>query len=288
MKQLSLVILFLGLFTVLSAQNSSNKLSNWKDYFSYHSNTQIATGGDRIYCANSNTIFYLQTSDMSYHYLNKCNKLSDVGITAIACDSSGTLLIVGYENGNIDIVKDDQVKNIVDLKSKLISSKKTINNIAIYNNKAFLATSFGVIVVNIEENQIDDTYILNSTGQFNSVNKLFIDKSTATIYAATNNGVCYAKVGTLNLADFSNWSKIVETANWKYKAICFYNGTIYFDKYDQTNNQPKDSLFSYKDGVMKLFPKQFINLSELRVIKDKMYIISLNEVSEYDKNETIK
>ena len=288
MKQFSLVILFFGFSNFLWAQNSTNKLSDWKDYFSYHSNNQIATGGDRIYCANNNSIFYLQTSDMTYRYLNKCNKLSDVGITAIACDSTGSLLIVGYENGNIDIVKDDQVKNIVDLKSKLISSKKSINNIVLYANKAFLATSFGIVVLNIDLNQIDDTYILNSSGQFNSVNNLFIDKSTSTIYAATNNGICYATIGSSNLADYSNWVKIAETEHCNYKAICVYNGTLYFDKFDQPKDQPKDSLFSYKNGVLKVFSKNFNNLRKLRVIKEKLYIISANEVVVYDKNETLK
>jgi len=284
MKYFALIICFIGFsFSSYSQETITNK-SDWNEYFSFHTNKVLAFSKNRIYCANANAIFYLQKSDMSLHTLSKCNFLSDAGISTIACNNSGSILIVGYDNGNIDVIKDDQTINVVDLKSKLISSKKTINSVVFLSNKAFIATGFGIIVLNVDNAQLEDTYILSSAGKFVGVNRLYADTISKTIYAATNEGACYAQYGKQNLADFSNWTKLVAFNNTVCKTICYFDSTIYVDKYVKSI----DSIYGYKKGIVSPFKKQYSNLKELHVFNDNLMVITSVKVETYDKQLLLK
>lgn len=270
-------------FSSFSQETTSHK-SDWNGYFSFHTNTKLAYSTNRIYCANANAIFYLQKSDMSLHTLSKCNFLSDAGISTIACNTSGNVLIVGYDNGNIDLIKNDQTINIVDLKSKLISSKKTINSIVFLLNKAFIATSFGIVVLNIDNAQLEDTYILNSTGKFVGVNRLYADTSSNNIYVATNEGACFAQYGKQNLADFSNWTKLAPFNNSVCKSICYFDSTIYVTK----SANSIDSLYQYKKSILNPFKKQYTVIKELHVFNDNVMIVAQNKIEAYDKQMLLK
>src|ERR1035437_8531429 len=150
------LLLYLFVFCAeIYSQNVTNKSSDWIDFFSYHSNFKIVNTPDRIYSANNNAVFYVQKSDLSLHHISKINGLSDAGISSIACDQTGAYVIIGYNNGNIDIINNGQTTNIVDLKTKLISSKKNINSISFLSNKAFLTTPFGIVVLDYIKAQLE-------------------------------------------------------------------------------------------------------------------------------------
>jgi hypothetical protein len=275
------------MFTVsinLYSQEISNKSSDWIEYFSYHNNSQLANSPNKIFIASKNAIFYLQRSDLSIHRFSKINGLSDVGISTIACDPTGAYLIIGYDNGNIDIVNNGQTTNIVDLKTKLISSKKSINCISFLSKKAFLATPFGIVVLDYQKAQLEDTYILSSTGQFVGINKLFADTTTSTIYAATQKGVSFAKFGSSNLADFNNWTKIASLGDSSYNAVCFFNQKLYINR----NSYARDSLYVYENGSKSLFKKQYSLFQKLNVSNNKLIIVSALKIDAFDTNLLLK
>ena len=284
MKQFSIFFFLLGCWFVSGASDTTSTASNWKEYYSFHTNFQIASVGDRIYSANSNAIFYLEKSDMSLHHLSKNNGLSDVGITSIAADPTGTYLIVGYANGNIDIIKNKQITNIIDLKSKLMSCNKTINHIVFLSNKAFLATSFGIIVLDYEKAQLEDTYILSPTSDYVSVNKLYSDTTTKNIYAATNKGVFVAKYGQSNLADYNNWTKITAFGSDACNAICYFENSLFVNKIAQGI----DSFYVYKNGVKELFKKQYASLRYIHTFGDKIILIGTSIIDIYDTKMLLK
>jgi len=284
MKYFALIICILGVRFLSYSQETTTNKSDWKDYFSYHTNKNIAYSKDRIYCANANAIYYLQKSDMSIHTLSKCNFLSDAGISTIACNTSGNILVVGYDNGNIDLIKNDQTINILDLKSKLISSNKSINSIVFLSNKAFIATGFGIVVLNVDNAQLEDTYILSTVGKFIGVNMLYADTSKNTIYAATNDGVCYGEYGKQNLADFTYWTKISELSNTTCKMISYFDSTIYIVK----NVNSTDSILTYKNGKLNQFKKQYSTLKSIQSIDNKLLIICTDKIETYDKSLLLK
>jgi hypothetical protein len=284
MKQFLFLIFLLWSNLLLWAQDSTSKKSDWNEYYSFHANMQIADAGNRIYSANSNAIFYLQKSDNTLHHLSKNNGLSDVGITSIAADPTGVYLIVGYENGNVDIIKNNQTTNIVDIKSKLMSSKKSINHIVFLSNKAFLATGFGIVVLDYINAQLVDTYILSPIGEYVGVNRLFADSMSSSIYAATMKGVFSAKYGLSNLADNNNWTKYTAFGNDECNAICYFDSSLYVNKI----NSGIDSFFVYKNGVKALFKTQYRSLRYLHSYKDKIVIIGTSRIDVFDSKLLLK
>ena len=69
-----------------------------------------------MYAATPYSVFSVEFSDNSLHRYSKINGLSGTGVNAIAFDSSTGKLIIGYSNGDIDVLKNDLVKNINALK----------------------------------------------------------------------------------------------------------------------------------------------------------------------------
>ena len=284
MKKLLVLIFLIACNVVLWAQDSSSKSSDWNEYYSFHNNFQITTDNDRIYSANPNAIFYIQKSENTLHHLSKNNGLSDVGITSFAVDPSGLYLIVGYGNGNIDIVFNGHTTNIIDLKSRLMSCKKNINSITFLSNKAFLATSFGIIVLDYQKAQLEDTYFLSAKGEYIVVNKLYSDTSTKYIYAATMSGVYYCKYGQSNLADFNNWTTIPAFVNIACNSICYFDSTLYIN----TLTNGIDSFFIYKNGIKTLFKKQYKSFRNIHAYQDKLLIIGTSLIEVYDNKLLLK
>ena len=52
--------------------------------------------------------------------LNKITGLSDVGVAAMNYDSENNIIIISYHNTNIDLIKNDEIVNIADIKDKFI------------------------------------------------------------------------------------------------------------------------------------------------------------------------
>ena len=68
------------------------------------------------------------------------------------------ILIIAYANGQIDLLSGNQITNINDIfRNESISSSKRINNIVINGDEAYLSTDFGVVVLNLKTNLINDT-----------------------------------------------------------------------------------------------------------------------------------
>ncbi|HIE15446.1 MAG TPA: T9SS type A sorting domain-containing protein, partial [Bacteroidales bacterium] len=103
---------------------------------------------------------------------------------------------------------------------------KTINKIFILNSYAYLATGFGIVKINLERKEIDDTYYIGTNASYINVHDITFDGSY--FYAATENGI-YKTNGSSNLADFNNWIKItyIPSYNEDYTHVIFYNNAIY-------------------------------------------------------------
>jgi len=179
---------------------SQGTLGEWKDYLSYSNALKVDASGDKIYCATEGGLFYLDTDDNS---LNKITNLSDFGIQTIAYSSENNLLLVAYSNSNIDILKDGDVINLSDIKRKLITADKTINNITFHGSEAYLSCGFGIVVVNLDKAEIKDTYFIGDDGGQQAVYDVAVFQGM--IYAATEKGILKAPESGANLLDYTSW-----------------------------------------------------------------------------------
>ena len=126
----------------------------------YNEGKQITEAGSRIYCGTYSGLFYFDREFNTVNIITKSDGLSDQEINAINYSEEREMLIIGYANTNIDIIEGEDIFNIPDIKRKQITAKKTINNILIINELAYLSCGFGIVVLNIDKKEIKETYLI--------------------------------------------------------------------------------------------------------------------------------
>ncbi len=210
-------------------------IGHWKDYLSYNSASYITEAENKIYCVANGGLFYINKNDETINRLSKITGLSDVGIKQVAYSYELDIVIITYKNCNVDLLKNNHIINISDIKRKEITGIKSINNITIRKNIAYLSTSIGLILVDLENEEIKDTYNLGDASSAYKINGCaFLGDS---IITATSQGLFYANVNDPNLSDYSSWSVFqAQTNEETYDNIVYGNGNINGDYWYETRS----------------------------------------------------
>ena len=112
------ILFMLFLLTGATGQEVSPfGLGTWRTYFPEGEYIEMANGSESIIVANpfQLTLYYPDTEEVLV--LNKENGLSDVGIVKVAYMATQDAVIVGYQNGNVDIVTPDKTHNLPGIKN---------------------------------------------------------------------------------------------------------------------------------------------------------------------------
>lgn len=257
----SLFILLL-ISAVLSAKAQYN-IGSWQDHLPYNNAFSICQYNQNIYLATENGLFVKENTNNSLRKLNKTNGLSDVGITAV--ENNENQLVIGYLNGNIDVIDKTDIHNIPLLKNEAILGEKKINNININNEIAYLSCSFGILEMNLPEKEISNTYWLNAS-QSLAVNEIAFFQNQ--LFAATDSGLFFANQND-NLIDFHSWNVKSFTIGKKIIALAAKDSTLFY--------QTADSLYSYPERFEAI---AIANSSVITIAQEKLYLLSPTVVFE--------
>ena len=200
MKRLALILLLIAQLSIFNSQLSIAQIGTWRAYMSYYEPQQIVkAGANTLFVRASNSLYSYNLNDHSITTFDNVNTLSDTYISMIAWNQKVKRLMVVYESTNIDLLDlDGDVTNISSYYSKSMTKDKTVNNIYIYNEFAYLCTGFGIVKINMDRAEISESYILDQ-----NINAIVIDNKT--IYARNKQGVVYKATLTDNLIDKTNW-----------------------------------------------------------------------------------
>tara|TARA_B110000003_G_scaffold234164_1_gene237768 strand:+ start:9645 stop:11828 length:2184 start_codon:yes stop_codon:yes gene_type:complete len=175
----------------------------WKDYQSYTNTSYITQAKSKIYCVTNGGLFYLNRYDNTLNRLSKVTGLSDIGVKKIAYYDSSETTIITYENCNIDLIKEGRIINISDIKRKEIIGNKLINNITIKKGIAYLSCTFGLVLLDLEKEEIKDTYRIGENGNFVGINSCAFNEQN--IFVASEDGIYSADIHSTSLFDFNSW-----------------------------------------------------------------------------------
>ncbi|MBT4881456.1 MAG: hypothetical protein HON40_02780 [Flavobacteriales bacterium] len=175
----------------------------WKDYQSYTNTSYITQAKSKIYCVTNGGLFYLNRDDNTLNRLSKVTGLSDIGVKKIAYYDSSETTIITYENCNIDLIKEGRIINISDIKRKEIIGNKLINNITIKKGIAYLSCTFGLVLLDLEKEEIKDTYRIGENGNFVGINSCAFNEQN--IFVASEDGIYSADIHSTSLFDFNSW-----------------------------------------------------------------------------------
>lgn len=180
------------------------EIGSWRDYLPYSRINTIEDAGDRVYAATPYSILEVVKEDNSITRLSKVEGLTETGITAMAYHEATNTLLIGYQNGNMDfIIDNNRIINVADILRANIISDKGINNFSFYNNEAFISCGFGIVHYDLERMEVRDTYIIGDAGSYQSVNDLTVFKDT--IFAATDEGIKKVAYSDPNLTYYARW-----------------------------------------------------------------------------------
>jgi hypothetical protein len=237
--QLTLCFLFFSFY--LKAQNDV-PIGTWRMHLSYNSINTIAVGSDKVFGAAENSVMVLDKTDNSLDTYSKLNGLTGAGISFINYNQSSDQLLIAYKDGNLDIVKGNTVINFDRLKnSNEITGSKKINHIMFQNTFAYMAADYGVVVFDLNRNEVKETWRdLSVIGSNLKILQSVV--SGDSIFLATEKGVLIGNLNS-NLLDYSNWKRFdVGDFAGSIQSISTFNGRVYA----AVNS---NGIYNYNDGI---------------------------------------
>jgi len=227
---------------------SQVETGSWRLHTATMRALDIAQDDEFVYTAYENGLmkYHLATNEKTL--LNKMNGLSDILLSCIYYDTIDQALYIGYKNGNIDKVSGNTVINIPAIKLASISGSKKINRFYRYGTTVYVATDFGVVLVNPLKNEIKDTYYpTNSAAPI-----VDIEIKDQQILALSPSKLFIGNIGDVLLPSPQGWTqdnRVPTVFNSTYAAIEKVNEEVFVLQ--------KTNAFG-NDTILKLTPTEFV------------------------------
>lgn len=198
---------------------TAQTIGSWQVYPAYSVCTYNIPVGSRIYALMESKLMAYDTEDESITTFDWTKQLNDVAIDFIRYNAEAQRIIIIYDNGNIDLLStqdDADVINLPQLKNSTLQNKG-VNNVQVSGSKAYVCTGFGIIVIDMSQGIILETYQLDLNVQSCAV-------SDKMIFAGTSTGMWTGKL-TDNLQDKNFWNHV--NTNYKAPFMEYFAGCIW-------------------------------------------------------------
>ena len=258
MRKITLILL---LFRVALCIEAQRPVGSWSDHLSYNSARNIAVSPSVIYASTGSALMLYDRNTGELSRLTRVQGLSETGISCIAWSSQENALIVAYSSTNIDIISNQVVTNLPDIKLKYIPGNKQIYRIKTRGKYAYLASSFGIVVVDISKGEIFDTWKPGDESGIPAIYDLAF--TSGRVYAATQAGVYYAPIDDPGLSYFGNWTLVtgMPVPQGSYNAIISSQDKIYVNHTTEFNTT--DSVFVLDGGISLFFTQSGTTVTSL-------------------------
>ena len=203
MKKSIYILVFFISHLLFSQQ--TNQL--WKGYFSYNEIVDVESASGKVFAGTQNLIFSkaLNTSDLTIY--NSVTGFKPESITTIHHSDAFNKTIAGNSNGLILILNGDgSISSKVDIIEDVPvpPNKKKINDFYEHNGRLYIATDYGISVLNLATSEFVITYFIGTSGEETEVLQTTVLGDE--IYAVTRNfGIRKGNLTNPNLFDFSQW-----------------------------------------------------------------------------------
>jgi ligand-binding sensor domain-containing protein len=231
-KWIYILIGCIGLLKPVDAQLQLGPIGTWRAHFSNESIQQVIKG-DQLYVVAANQIIQIDAKK-EITYLNTTNGLHAIGIRKIAWHPIENQLVIAYKNSRIDIVEGDQITLIDDIQNSNLYADKTINDLIVFNNNAYLSCNFGIVVIDLLKKEIKSTIFPNNNRQTVKVFQTLMYQNK--LFALSENGIWF------NTLDQNNaWMQEDSLGITGIKNMFVFKNQLYF------NNQQK--IYPYKSNI---------------------------------------
>lgn len=192
----------------------------WRSHLPYNSGIGIATDGSNLFTITTQSFFTYKgiNNNGGPTAYSKVDGMSGVGMKCVGYDATTSTTVLVYEDGNIDLFKEDEntFYNIPDFKIKSISGNKSVYSVYTENGTAYIATSIGILVINLATHDITENY------QFVISNQIipayaFVGRGDQ-FYTITPGGIYKADKANPQLQNFQVWTQVDTISTIRYMA----------------------------------------------------------------------
>lgn len=247
MKRYILLIFIVLGYVFASAQVP---VGSFRSHIAMHGFFSVAADDNTLYAASANGLMLLDkasthTDDFDISEWSKVDGLSDIDIVSIYHDDFFNSLIICYLDGNIDLIRNDKLINIRDVMDKSISASKQIQNCRFYEGKAYMVYPFGVVILDLEQLIITDTWFTKRENE--QLTATDITKNSQRYYISTTEGVFSIQNSSPMLSDFGQWTE--ESAmNVSYLAVVSNNVFAIKKASENVENEHDTLMMRTSDG----------------------------------------
>ena len=280
MRKLAAILFVLFTTSLVFATNLQEE---WDTHFSYYNTKRVCATENKVFGIANNHLYSITKEDGVIDTYTKIDGFSENEVKDIQYSKEYKSLFIVYTNSNIDILDSrGDIYNIPDLYQKNLSTDKTVNQITIDKEYAYLATNFGIVVVNIKKKEIANTYIIGPDATKVTINGIAIDDEY--IYALSNEYIFKAKKEGVNLLDYNFWQqdKIALNTQSTCKSLYKFANSLFTIK--------SDSIVYRYSGTWSNFYNAK-NYAKIQTIEDRLFISAeLDGLTVYkeDLTEAIK
>ncbi|MCH2229531.1 MAG: hypothetical protein MK105_04240 [Crocinitomicaceae bacterium] len=278
-----LLIFFIFCSTSLFSQIGTGQ---WRLHIPSDKAIDIVAKSDRVFTAYTNGLTEYGYSSKELSVWDAVNGLSDISVTCLGNSISNNAVFVGYENGNLDKIKNNRVTNIPAIKLAEVQGSKRINSIVEFDDHMYVATGFAIVKIDPIKNEVRDTYYPTNG------NQAIIDIAfrNDTIFALTDDKMYTGYADNIALADPTQWtqdSRVPEISSNEYAEIetvedrvfVLLKGDAYGDDtvFTLTQNalvhQLAETFNPEINGIKELNGKLVVNYFPVTAIYDELLLV---------------
>lgn len=282
MRQI-LSITFLICCLSLFAQNNTPTYT-WRMHLPYNSVRQIVEVDRTLYVLAEVGLYSFDLVSGESSMLTKVDGFAESKVSSFGYSEAARTLIIVYENGNIDLLKDNKIINLPGLKRASVGGQKFMYETSVVDSKAYLATSFGVVVVDLAKQLISADYQnLGAGGTTLEVFSSYVFNDT--LYLATDEGIKYAPAydSRVNLQNFETWK--TNTTYKKTRMLRAFNNHLVFVN-DSTLIRYASGTYTFlEEGVKRDYKSMVSNHDKLVVCRWEGVVLFNSLFVPEEKNE---
>jgi hypothetical protein len=219
-------ILFIALiFSFLTAKSQDIPIGQWRVHLPYNKAIGVKVVGDEVYCLTTRSLFVYDRKSGFVETISKLDGLSGNLFSALGYSEAQKCIIIGYEDGAVDLIKNNEIVNIPDIKNSTTINVKRINRIVCHNKYAYLCCQFGIVIFDIEKEEVRETCLMPfDVWDFTADAQNF--------YAATDEGIFYVAQDNPQINFHKSWLQMETPDSGRCAAINYWKEKLvyYFEK----------------------------------------------------------
>ena len=249
---------------------------NWNGHYSYHNSIDTSIGNGKIFTASENAIYIHSTQDDQLSIITTIDGLSGDFISNIYYSTNFNKLIIGYENGLIQIVdfNNDNILTIYDIieKTTIPPNKKKINEFTEVDNIIYISTDYGVSLYDLNSLEFSDSLFIGEGGTQQQVNQTIINDNFLYAVLPDFGGIKRVNLD-LDIINYQNWELV-------------YSGDFDFilnidDSFVFTN---ENNVFFNENGTFSQVISLSQTIKKIVINEGKIIITSEDKIFIYDTN----